>query len=130
MKPDKTYLSDTHLAGRLYHRADDAWDRLRVGTKVALLRDPENRHDPSAVEVHFIDGETDYMLGYLPREANELPAAMIDMGWGEAIECVISRIDPSAPYDEQISLILSIVRNRKADDDRQTAQPSNQRNEE
>ena len=111
MKTDKTYLADTHLAGRLYHMVDDVWESPRVGTKLLLVREPDNAHDPSAVAVHLPVNDGTVMLGYLPREANELPAILIDMGWGHALECTVARLDPSAPYDSQVSLVLKILRN-------------------
>ena len=47
----KMYFMDCHLAGKMYHEADEVWDLLKVGTELSLERDLENRYDPDAVAV-------------------------------------------------------------------------------
>ena len=51
MEAMKKYFMDCNLAGRLYHEADEVWDKLKVGTKVELVREADNRYDPNAVMV-------------------------------------------------------------------------------
>ncbi len=48
METKKLYFMDCHLAGRMYHDADEAWEGLKVGTLVRLERELDNRHDPNA----------------------------------------------------------------------------------
>lgn len=110
MKLDKIYFLDCHVAGRLYGQADAAWPLLAVGKQVTLRREPDNPKDTDAVAVDFNDGHTSYKLGYLPYRNNRIIALMLDMGWNDAFEASISRLDPSAPYDSQIGLIVKIVR--------------------
>lgn len=51
METKKLYFMDCHLAGRMYHDADEVWEGLKVGTLVRLERELDNRHDPNAVMV-------------------------------------------------------------------------------
>jgi len=118
MEPDKIYFLDSHIAGRLYGQADAAWPLLRVGQRLHLVREPINPRDPDAVAVFFHNGEDRYKLGYLPFSDNRLIALMLDMGWDEAFEATISRLDASAQYDRQIGLIVKILRHKS--NDRQT----------
>ena len=63
MEAKKLYFMDCHLAGRMYHDADEVWDDLKVGTFLRLERDKDNRHDVNAVAVVYAkDGE----VGQLP----------------------------------------------------------------
>lgn len=39
METKKLYFMDCHLAGRMYHDADEVWEGLKVGTLVRLERD-------------------------------------------------------------------------------------------
>jgi len=123
MKAKKLYFMECHLAGRQYHDADEVFNRLKVGTKVRLVRDEDNKYDKDAVAVVFDrtydDGEKEeFLLGYIPRSNNEQIAQLIDMGWGEMFECRISWIRPEAHYEEQIHLTIRIKRNEHKDNSR------------
>lgn len=115
MKAKKLFFMECHLAGRQYHDVDEVWDRLKVGTKLRLERDMENRYDPNAVAVMYDEEdekrETEtYLLGYLPSSENETVAQFVEMGWGECFSCTISKINPDAHYENQIRLTIRINR--------------------
>ena len=115
MEAKKKYFMDCHLAGRKYHDADEVWDKLKVGTKLQLQRDMDNRYDPHAVAVGYHneeDGE-DYCIGYIPREDNEIVAALLEMGWTDTFECHISKVNPDVHPEQQIHLTIKIKRNNK-----------------
>ena len=119
MEAKKKYFMDCHLAGRMYHEADDVWNQLKVGTVLWLERDLDNRYDPNAVAVCYYDLDNDldegvrYVLGYIPREENESIATFFDMGWTGLFECRINRIVPEAHPEHQIHLTINVVRNPK-----------------
>lgn len=112
METKKKFFMDCHLAGRKYHDADEVWDKLKVGTKLQLQRDLENRHDLDAVAVMFHDVEDgeDYRIGYLPRENNETIASILEMGWTDLFECRISKLNPDAHSEYQVHLTIKIKR--------------------
>lgn len=116
MEAKKKFFLDCHLAGRKYHDADEVWDKLKVGTILQLVLDKDNRHDPDAVAVVYNDKEQDnnYCIGYIPRTDNETIAAFLDMGWGDAFECRISKIKEDAHPEYQIYLTIKIKRNKTA----------------
>ncbi|MCR5394382.1 MAG: HIRAN domain-containing protein [Bacteroidales bacterium] len=115
MEAKKKYFMDCHLAGRKYHDADEVWDQLKVGTVVRLVREADNRYDPNAIAVVYDDREQDeeFVLGYIPRDSNDQIAVLLDMGWTDIFECRISRIDPNAHYEQQITLTVKVKKNRK-----------------
>lgn len=116
MVAKKMYFMDCHLAGRKYHDVDEVWNELKVGTIVELHRDLENKFDGYAVEVIYTDANGEkFVLGYLPREENEVLANFLEMGWGMIFETRISRIIPEAHPEQQIQLTIKIKRNEQTD---------------
>jgi hypothetical protein len=63
-------------AGLRYHEAKAVWDQMKEGDALALVREPENPYDLSAVRVDW----SGHKLGYIPRAQNEAVARQIDRG--------------------------------------------------
>ena len=110
MNKRKLYYLECNLAGRQYHEANDVWNELKVGTKLCLMRERDNRYDPNAIAVGYLDVESGYIytLGYIPSKCNGDLVNFIDMGWGDIFECQISKISPEAHYESQIRITISI----------------------
>ena len=114
MKTSKKYFMECHVAGRQYHDADDVWEDLKVGTKLKLVRDMENRYDPEAVALVYEREEccepVPYLIGYIPKALNKELAILLEMGWDDIFECRISMIDPQAHYEEQIHVSIKVLK--------------------
>jgi len=111
METKKLYFMDCHLAGRMYHDADEVWDDLKVGTILKLEREKDNRYDVNAVAVVYEkDGEA-YKIGYIPRGENETLANFLEMGWNNIFECRICKINEEAHPENQVHLTIKIKRN-------------------
>ena len=54
--------------------------------------------------------EEEYLLGYIPRGENETISNLLEMGWGNIFECRISKIDPEVHPEEQIHLVIKILK--------------------
>ena len=119
MKAKKLFFMETHLAGRKYHDVDEVWEELKVGTKLVLMRDLDNRFDTNAVAIMYErhlseDDEAEtFLLGYIPRNENEVIAQLLEMGWNNIFECRINKINPEAHPEEQIRITIRIVRNQQ-----------------
>ena len=116
METKKKYFMDCHLAGRMYHDADEVWEQLKVGTPLRLVREADNRHDPDAIAVCYYDKceEELYHIGYIPSAHNEQLAILLDMGWAHLFECRITQIQPDAHPEKQIHLVIKVRRNKEA----------------
>lgn len=138
MEKRNLYYLDCHVAGRMYHDADEIWDKLKIGTKLHLVREADNRYDPEAVAIvyrdddmerpecqekplmyqeqpEYNDDSEEYLIGYVPRCHNTELAAFFDMGWGDIFECRICRIDPEAHPEQQLRVTIKIKRNPRAE---------------
>lgn len=131
MEKSKLFLMECHVAGCEYHDALEVWEELKVGTPLRLVRDADNSYDPQAVALVFKGGEQpsekkenlnrdeedgeEYILGYIPREQNNIISILLDMGWDNILECRISRLDPTVHYENMIHVIIRVKKNKKTD---------------
>lgn len=72
----KLLVQSSPLAGFQYHAGAVLWEQMKEGDALALVREPDNPHDPRAVRVEWQGRQ----LGYLPRAENETVAAAMDRG--------------------------------------------------
>ena len=112
MKAHQEYFKDCHLAGRKYHDADLVWDDLKIGLKLKLEREPDNKYDANAIQVVFNKDGEDYLLGYIPRTENREMAVLMDAGW-DIFDCRISRLNPEGHPEDQVQLTLRVKRKVK-----------------
>ena len=115
METKKKYFMDCHLAGKQYHDADEVWDKLKVNTELKLVRDNENKYDPDAVAVVYVDDDKkeEYCIGYIPSSENKEIATILEMGWEDIFECRISSINEKAHPEQQIYLTVKVKKNEK-----------------
>jgi hypothetical protein len=92
------------LAGFQFHAGDALFAQMQVGDRLALVREPDNPHDPNAVRVEW----RQVKLGYVPRRDNPQVARQIDLG--AALEARISRLrEARNPWDRiefEVVLVL------------------------
>jgi hypothetical protein len=69
-------VQSSPLAGFQFYGGKILWDEMREGDRLALIREPDNPHDPFAIRVEW-RGEK---LGYLPRADNREVAGEMDKG--------------------------------------------------
>ena len=100
----KVLVQSSPLAGSQYYALSSVWDEIRVGDKLLLKREPENRHDGNAIRVEW-NGRR---LGYVPRRENRALAAAMDRG--ERVEARVSRLakhrNPWQRVEFEVYLVL------------------------
>jgi hypothetical protein len=79
-------VQSSPLAGFRYHAAAEVWDALRVGDRLELVRETDNRFDPKAISLAWRGRK----LGYVPRRENAALAWALDRG--ESLSARISRL--------------------------------------
>ena len=113
----RVLYKECHIAGTSFHDLEEIWDELYEGAELALVRDKDNSHDRNAVAVALAgdydgnpeDFDFDFILGYVPRTENEHIAMMLDLGWAEAFECELSRIEGDNPRTGKLFMKIYIV---------------------
>lgn len=71
------FLISTFVAGTTYIKDKTVFDEIKVGEKLNLVREPDNKFDELAVAVHAQSGKK---LGYLPEKDNPILARLMDAG--------------------------------------------------
>jgi hypothetical protein len=82
-------VQNSPVAGFQFHEGKQLWKELKVGDALALVREPDNPHDPRAVRVDW----NGHVLGYVPRAENEAVARQLDRG--NRLEARIVRLNKS-----------------------------------
>ncbi|MFZ5557552.1 MAG: HIRAN domain-containing protein [Pseudomonadota bacterium] len=96
-------LQTSPVAGFQYHDGEFAWPFLRPGDRLALIREPENRHDGRAVRIEW-EG---LKLGYLPRHENHAVAQLLDRD--EQLHARILALRESSDPWERVQVAVELV---------------------
>ena len=101
-RTQNVHFAHFDIAGFSYWEGCMVMHRLKIGTKVELVREADNRFDPYAVAVHF-DG---FKLGYIPRTNNEQFCALMDQGYSNMFDARIQRVTPDSHMEHQVGVIV------------------------
>lgn len=100
----KILVQSSPLAGSQFYAVGKLWSQIRIGDKLTLSREPDNRHDRNAVRVDWKGQQ----LGYVPRKENRPVARALDAG--EPLEARVSKLrddpDPWQRVEFEVYLIL------------------------
>ena len=100
----KVLVQSSPLAGFQFYAGRELWEEMKAGDALALVREPENRHDANAVRVEWRGRK----LGYLPRAENRAVAAEMDRG-GQ-VEARVARLarhrDPWKRIQVEVFVVL------------------------
>ena len=100
----KILVQSSPLAGSQFYAVRKLRDEIRIGDRLSLTREPENRHDSNAVRIDW-NGQ---QLGYVPRKENRAVARALDAG--EKLEARVSKLrddpDPWQRVEFEVYLIL------------------------
>ncbi|MBP6655741.1 MAG: HIRAN domain-containing protein [Propionivibrio sp.] len=100
----KILVQSSPLAGSQYYSANRVWGEIRIGDRLSLAREQDNRHDRNAVRVEW-NGQK---LGYVPRAENRAVAQALDAG--ERLEARVAGLrddpDPWRRIEFEIFLVL------------------------
>ena len=97
-------VQSSPLAGSQFYAVAKVWNEIRIGDRLTLTREPDNRHDRNAVRVDW-QGQ---QLGYIPRKENRAVARALDAG--ERLEARVTTLrddpDPWQRVEFEVYLIL------------------------
>lgn len=100
----RVHLDNFHIAGFGYWDGCEAFEHLKIGGKLDLVRETDNPFDPYAVAIYY----EDYKLGFIPRGSNHDISKYLDMGLEDIYEVRITRITPDVHPEQQVEVILYV----------------------
>ncbi|MDA8138312.1 MAG: HIRAN domain-containing protein [Desulfobacteraceae bacterium] len=86
--PARLLLNRFSIAGFPYYDGPASVRRLRPSAQCKLTREPQNSHDPFAVEIHLGRSK----LGYVPRSDNKHLSRLLEQG--ARLVCRVVEVDP------------------------------------
>ncbi|MGY5351023.1 HIRAN domain-containing protein [Wenyingzhuangia sp. IMCC45533] len=95
MKTTKKHIKSFSIAGYQYNEGALVYNKLKVGKKVSLIAEPDNRFDENAVAIYY----KDFKLGYIPKAMNKTIGTLLNLGHTSLFYAVIQQIDPTCLYD-------------------------------
>ncbi len=102
----KRHLANFHIAGFGYWDGCEAFEHLKIGTRLDLVREDDNAFDPYAVAIYY----KDLKLGFIPRADNKEISKYLDMGWENLYEVRVTRVTPDVHPEEQVEVVVHIKR--------------------
>ena len=101
-------ITSFHISGFQHHDGVFLLDELKPGKKLAMVAEPDNPYDPSAIVLRY-EGTK---MGYVPRSENELLAQMMFFGHGGIFEARVQQVNPEADPWKQVRVGIYLVDNR------------------
>ena len=99
------HFKDFAISGFIYYDGIDVFDKLKIGTKLELKLEPNNKYDPNAVAIYY----KNIKLGFIPKVKNKTIAQFLRLGYTDVFETKINRISPDAFPQEQVGVLVRII---------------------
>ena len=109
---ERMHFANFFIAGFNYYDGCMAWEELKVGAKLELVRDEYNKVDVNAVAIYC----NDWKLGYVPAQENEMLAKFLDMGYDDVFDVRVQRLNEDAHPANQVGVIVYIKRNKNKEE--------------
>ena len=103
------YLAHFDMAGFTYYEGVEVFEKLKVGTKLKLVPEPENPYDAKAVALYFDTKK----LGFIPRGENRVVSKFLNLGYHNVFEAFINRVSPDEHTEAQIGVVVKIMEMKK-----------------
>ena len=101
-------ISTFHIAGFQHHDGALVLGKLKPGKRLKLVPEPDNPHDPDAIELRYKKAK----LGYVPRSENGMLAAMAHHGHKGVFEARVLQVDPEVDLWRQVRVGIYVADKR------------------
>lgn len=104
----KIYISQFFIAGFQYYDGPKLFSEFKVGDKLILVREPNNKFDIDAIALYWQASK----IGFIPRINNAVLAAMLDANDLEFV-CEITHLEENTELWENVAVAVSYLKEIK-----------------
>ncbi|MFC4818111.1 HIRAN domain-containing protein [Flavobacterium sp. GCM10023249] len=108
MTNTREHLANFNIAGLTYYEATQCFENLKIGTKLQLKVEQDNKFDARAVAIYF----DEHKLGFVPKSENRIFYKLLIMGYNTIFEASIQQIDPTEHPECQIRVVIHLLKNK------------------
>ncbi len=98
------YFDSFNMAGGNYYELPIVFQKLKIGKKLRLVSEPDNRYDEFAVAIYF----KDHKIGFVPRNSNRKLALLLKAGV-DVFDARVQSIHPEEHPANQLDVVLYIL---------------------
>ncbi|WKS95350.1 HIRAN domain-containing protein [Riemerella columbina] len=104
-RKNREHLANFFIAGLTYYEAPLCFKKLKIGTRLTLVWEKDNKYDARAVAIYY----KDFKLGFVPRTENRIFYKLLKMGHSDLFELLIQQVDPHAYPEQQIRVVAHLI---------------------
>ncbi len=78
--------------------------KLKPGTKLRLVSEPDNPYDPNAVAVYYKKTK----IGFVPRRLNSEIAQILYFGHAEVFQARVAAVNPNVDLEHQVTMEIRV----------------------
>ncbi|MDO5655991.1 MAG: HIRAN domain-containing protein [Flavobacteriaceae bacterium] len=99
------HLANFNIAGFTYYDGALVFEKLKIGQKLKLQLEENNRYDARAVAIYF----KDHKIGFIPRTENRIFYKMLKVGLEKNIRILVQTRDATAHPEHQIRVVAHLI---------------------
>lgn len=105
---EREHLANFYIAGLTYYDAPLCFDKLKIGTKLSLVVEDDNKYDARAIAIYY----KEHKLGFIPRVENRIFYKLLTMGYNTIFDIIIQQVSPDQNPEQQIRVVAHIIKNK------------------
>jgi hypothetical protein len=99
------HLAHFNIAGFTYYDGALAFSKLKIGAKLELRLEEDNRFDARAIAIYH----KEYKLGFVPRTENRIIYKLLRIGMKKNLSVLIQQADSRAHPENQIKVVIHLI---------------------
>lgn len=101
----KEHLAHFNIAGFTYYDGSICFEKLKIGKKLNLKLEPENKFDARAVAIYY----KKHKLGFVPKNENRIIYKLLMMGLDANLQLRIQAKNEAEYPENQIQVVAHLV---------------------